>query len=555
MIKVFLVEDEIVMRSGIRNIIPWEREGFSFAGEAGDGELAYPAILKARPDILITDIRMPFMDGLELSERVKRELPDIRIILISGYSDFAYAKEAIRIGVTDYLTKPVTAAGLLETLKHVARKVEEDRRRREMKEQYQKEGEARITLEQQKLFSRILEGGIDGRQIRKEGERLGLDFTASCYQVVLLCVRGLDGEVPNDEDPDGKSPDDESPDGGASDGRAGVDLEARLGTLDRLIVVKRGMDGYMLLLGADAPEEMEARFLALQGVITRLHDTAGIAFFGGVGTVVIRLGEIRDSYQSAARAFSGRFFMEWNRFVSGTDSPDGAGKLFDIRSLGTEALSQKAIVNFLKNGAAGEIDEFVENYYESIGAEHFSSRIFRQYVVMNIAVSLKSFAEEAKIREEFPGMPDADAALLSERIGTKEGFTQFFGGALRMAIALRNRHAKRRYGAVILDAKRFIGEHYDSADLTLQTVAGRVHMSSSYFSTVFSKETGQTFVEYLTFLRMEKAKELLSCTGMKTIDIAFSVGYRDPHYFGYLFKKLIGQTPKEYRMERREKMP
>ena len=119
MLKVFLVEDEIVMREGIKNNINWTEEGFEFAGEASDGELAYPLIQKTRPDILITDIKMPFMDGLELSRLIKQEMPDIRIIILSGYDEFEYAKEAINIGITDYLVKPVSGAQLLAAVKKV----------------------------------------------------------------------------------------------------------------------------------------------------------------------------------------------------------------------------------------------------------------------------------------------------------------------------------------------------------------------------------------------------------------------------------------------------
>ena len=119
MIKVFLVEDEIAIRSGIKNSIHWEEEGYEFTGEASDGELAYPMILKERPDILITDIKMPFMDGLELSRLVRRELPDIKILILSGYDEFEYAKEAIKVGVTEYLLKPISSAKLLQVLGEV----------------------------------------------------------------------------------------------------------------------------------------------------------------------------------------------------------------------------------------------------------------------------------------------------------------------------------------------------------------------------------------------------------------------------------------------------
>ena len=123
MIKIFLVEDEVVIRNGIKHSIQWEREGYEFVGEASDGELAYPLILKEKPDILITDIKMPFMDGLELSEAVKKELPDIKILILSGYNDFDYAKKAIGIGVTDYILKPVSAEKLLEAIGNVAVKI------------------------------------------------------------------------------------------------------------------------------------------------------------------------------------------------------------------------------------------------------------------------------------------------------------------------------------------------------------------------------------------------------------------------------------------------
>ena len=125
--KVFLVEDEIIMREGIRNNIDWKKEGFEFVGEASDGELAYPLIQDSKPDILITDIRMPFMDGLELSRRVKQEMPDIKIIVLSGYDEFEYAREGIRIGISEYLLKPIDGNKLLEADTSVAQLIRSER--------------------------------------------------------------------------------------------------------------------------------------------------------------------------------------------------------------------------------------------------------------------------------------------------------------------------------------------------------------------------------------------------------------------------------------------
>ena len=136
MVKVFLVEDEAIIRRGIRDNIDWASHGFEFAGEAGDGEYAYPLILKAQPDILVTDIKMPFMDGLELSRLVKKTLPRTRIIVLSGYNEFEYAKEAIKIGISDYLLKPVSSAGLIDALKKAADEIREEREKSRLLERY-----------------------------------------------------------------------------------------------------------------------------------------------------------------------------------------------------------------------------------------------------------------------------------------------------------------------------------------------------------------------------------------------------------------------------------
>ncbi|QHQ63184.1 response regulator [Anaerocolumna sedimenticola] len=132
MIKIFLVEDEVVVREGIKNNINWLENGFLFCGEASDGELAYPLIQKAKPDIVITDIRMPFMDGLELSRLIKKEMPKVKIIILSGYGEFEYAKEAINIGITEYLLKPINGASLLSSVKGIAEIIKKNRKKKKI---------------------------------------------------------------------------------------------------------------------------------------------------------------------------------------------------------------------------------------------------------------------------------------------------------------------------------------------------------------------------------------------------------------------------------------
>lgn len=158
MLKIFLVEDEFVIREGIKNNIDWKANGYEFCGEASDGELAFPIIQKTKPDIVITDIRMPFMDGLELSRLIKKELPLTEIIILSGYEEFEYAKEAIKIGVSQYLCKPISGEELLKEINLLADKITEKRKEQEIKEKYIREVEENFIEEKRNFFQYLVTG-------------------------------------------------------------------------------------------------------------------------------------------------------------------------------------------------------------------------------------------------------------------------------------------------------------------------------------------------------------------------------------------------------------
>lgn len=158
MLKVFLVEDEVVVREGIKNNIDWAAHGYEFCGEASDGELAFPMIKKMQPDILITDIKMPFMDGLTLSKMVKKEFPWMEIIILTGYQEFEYAKEGIKIGVSRYLSKPISGAELLKEVDAMAEQIREKRLEKEIREKYSQEMEESIEREKKNLFQYLVNG-------------------------------------------------------------------------------------------------------------------------------------------------------------------------------------------------------------------------------------------------------------------------------------------------------------------------------------------------------------------------------------------------------------
>ena len=364
MIKVFLVEDEVVMRNGIKKNVEWEKNGFEFVGEAGDGEYAYPQILKTEPDILITDIKMPFMDGLELSHLVKKILPNTKIIILSGYNEFEYAKEAITIGISEYLLKPVTAASLTAVLRKVKEEIREEKEK-----------------------SRLLE----------------------------------------------------------------------------------------------------------------------------------------------------RYFVSYEKYNAFLDKTDYTG------------VDRKLIQDFLKLGSAGEEGMFIDEYLAAVGENNYRSLLLRQYMTIDIFFCVQEFLKGLSVcADEIP--PElGDIKYIPKIVVSEEQTVSYLKELFAFAISERDRVSGNRYGSLIDTAKQYLAEHFESNDVSLNTVAAQVGVSSSYFSSIFKQETGQSFVEYLTKLRIDKACELLRCTTLRTAEIGERVGYNDPHYFSATFKKVTGVSPKDYK--------
>ncbi len=380
--KVFLVEDEIIMREGIRNNIDWEKEGLEFVGEASDGELAYPLIQDSKPDILITDIRMPFMDGLELSRRVKEEMPDIKIIVLSGYDEFEYAREGIRIGITEYLLKPIDGNKLLEAVKRVA------------------------------------------QLIRSEQES---------------------------------------------------QLESKSGTEKEL----------------QENSQAEQERAALQRPLVEPESELG----------VLEVGK----------------------------------------------LDRRVAERFLKTGLKSEVSNFIDDYFASFGINNIQSLLFRQYVTTDMYFTAVSTLEGLGYENGELAKHCGEIRDINKVLSSVESNKEYLKKVLTTAVDLREAVSRKKYHSLLEEAKSYIQQHFDDANISLNSVAASVNLSPNHFSSIFSQEMGKTFVEYLTSVRMEKAKELLRTSSMKSAEIAYAVGYKDAHYFSYLFKKNQDCTPKEYR--------
>ena len=188
MLKIFLVEDESIVREGLRDNIPWQQYGYKFVGEASDGEMALPMIQKTQPDVLLTDIKMPFMDGLSLSRIVHQEFPDMKIIIISGYDDFEYARQAISVGVEQYLLKPITRANLQKVLTELKAKIESEQEQKNYQEKFQNETREYEQFSRTNFFMKVFEGRMPVQEIYEEAAKLSLRLNAPCYNLMMFSL-------------------------------------------------------------------------------------------------------------------------------------------------------------------------------------------------------------------------------------------------------------------------------------------------------------------------------------------------------------------------------
>ena len=551
MIKLFLVEDEIVMRDGIKKQINWEKEDIEFVGEASDGELAWPMILETKPDIVLTDIKMPFMDGLELSALVRKELPDTSIIILSGYDEFSYAQQAVSLGVTDYLLKPLPPGKLLECIRRVQDKIEKERSQQgsvwsDELAREQKDAEKNL------LFRALVTNDRPLKEILAMSDHLGIPISARYYAVMLMTVRGKDNAMPSE---DVRSALSEIPE-----------------QIPGWIFFDRNENGFAMIGMANSKVELDS---TKDQLIRRLKETVGQeadhTWFIGAGETVGRISDIGKAYYSANKAFSCRFITQLNRVVTSAESDSvradlystrltadqadaaspgsaGDGPALDLSRAVTDDSSREMLENFLRTGTLEEAEPFLEGVFRSIGENNLKSRLFLTYLSMDMYFTMVRFLRGLGRRVDEVEEECGNINSLLKNHVTVDEIRNYLALYLKELILLRDHNTEKRYGKILREAVAYIDENYDSEEISLNRVAQRVGMSPNHFSSIFSQEMGTTFIEYLIGKRMEKAKELLRTTQMRSSEVAYRVGYRDPHYFSSTFKKMQGMTPREYRM-------
>ena len=531
MLKVFLAEDEFIIREGIKNNIDWQAHGYEFCGEASDGELAFPLIQKTRPDILITDIKMPFVDGLALSRLVKKELPETEIIILSGYEEFDYAKEAIQIGVARYLLKPINGETLLQEIDSVAEIILGKQKEKEIREKYQKEMEENSLRDQMDLFQHLVTGDCSMEELLSVADKLDLKIMAPWYSIVLLKIQSMKHDYEE-----------------YSGSIVAVDERiVKLAEPEHVLIFDRALEGRAFLFKADSEEELLAYQKEYLGDVKEvLSGYANLRYFGGIGTPVNRLREIPASFEDASHAFAHRYLVAESCILdSSLLMQEGAAEQEDFRisAVNPEQIDRAKMQEFLRTGDLDEVIYFVDEFFGKLDGGAMKSRIFRQYITMDAYFSIADFLKGLGLQKDEIEAPDQDSSILQDEKSAMDYIVRI----MNKALVLREKRASSRYEDVVSEVIHYIEDNYAQEELSLNLLASHVNFSPNHLSMIFSQQTGQTLIRYLTDYRMNRAKELLRCSSKKSSVISMEVGYKDPHYFSYLFKKTQGMTPTQYR--------
>ena len=519
--KVFLVEDEIVTREGIRDNVDWRACGFEFCGEAPDGEMALPLLQTAQPEVLITDIKMPFMDGLQLSKLARERWPWMKVVILSGHDEFEYAQQAIHLGVTEYLLKPVTVQDMHTVLRRVAALIDRDKHEQENLQKLRDQVEENRAALRDQLLLKLVVGAVASPEAIEKSRPLGLDLMARCYLVVIFKIELADRA-------------------GQFDYAEFQEVPQQVARLAEnnpdAFLLRKDWNELILLLKGSTPEYVEEeRDVLLQrakAALGGIYDRLAI----GVGLPKNRMADIHRSYiealvgvQSAARPNRG----EPQSVVDKTD-------LLKVDKL--------AVDDFLRCGVKEEFDGFFEAFVRPVGEAALKSYLLKNYLLVDVIVATAQFVHElgGVVDEVIPEV--AAIQTLLECTQTVEQLRAQTRTILLRALAFRDQMSQP-YAGLIRRAKDYIDCHYADGGLSLNEVADHVNHSASHFSALFSQETGQTFKDYVTEVRIKKAKELLRTSTLRAAEIADRVGYSDPHYFSAAFKKNTGLSPTEFRQQ------
>ncbi len=532
--KIILVDDEEEIRQGMIKKINWEELGFIVVGEAENGIEALDIIDKTSPDIVITDIRMPFMDGMKLAENIKHRFPTSKVVIISGFDEFEYAQKAIGLGVLRYILKPINAIEMSELLKEIKNTLDEERHSKNdiqvLKQNYQKS----LPLLKERFLNHWIEDYVELETISENIEMFELKSLTS--ELAVAVIRPDD--LPKQETEIGSIKNKALLNVAIFNICEEIVEENNLGA----IFMRTNEIVLLVSLGeAEAPKTSNRILVGLEQIKTTVEKYLNMTITIGVGNACQDLSILYKSYTSALAALDYTVMLGNNKIIYLEDIEPSTNQ-----ELKLDEVDERALLMAIKLGSTEDIKETINRLISRIDGMQLYLKDYQLYLIDILSIIL-NFVTSMELDWDLVWDKNDNFLLEINKLKTKETIKEWL---FDICIKISNELAKTRNhnkNDLIEKATQHILNNYRDEDLNAESLCEILHISTNYFSALFKKETGSTFTSYLTQTRIEQAKKLLRNTDLKTFDIGTQVGYSQGHYFSYVFKKNTGISPTEYR--------
>lgn len=526
--KVVLVDDEEEVIDVIERKIHWDMLGFDVVGSANNGVKALELVEKLQPDVVITDIKMPYMDGLELSRRLNNDYQNIHIIIFTGFDEFEYAKEAVHLEIEEYMLKPINALELSDCLKRLKNTLDKEREEKLNVEKLANYFNASLPVLQTNLFVSLIEGRVSEADYEKFLSAYQIDMTGPLYCCAVF-------HTSEHHVPEGMNP-------------LLLSMSVEREIKDRIAdtwkcKVFTYLGNTVLIIEIASEDAMAELTDACDRFCRWAYKVMGAVVTAGIGRVCDNLLNINNSYEGAREAVSYRVLYGTQRAINIAEVAPKEQKV----AIQYEDANMHELIKAIYLGKREAIEEAVHGEIEKL---HRSAQTMNRYklTLMEMVGTFYRFCANnfidfdnfsGGISNPYEKVPEMDESTLT---------TWLIDTSMAISDELKNarNNTSRR---MVTDAQNMVVDRYMEPDLSLDTVCSALGVSNSYFSSVFKKETGKSFITYLTDYRMDHAANLILETNEKSYKIAEQVGYQDANYFSYVFKKRFGMSPSKYRTE------
>lgn len=529
--SVLLVDDEEDVIQVIMKKIDWEAIGFKVAGHASNGIEALEMAEELQVDVVMSDIKMPYMDGLTLCKELKHLYNNIKVIIFSGFDEFEYAREAIKIEAEEYILKPVNSTELTEVFQRIKNNLDKERDEKQniakLKNYY---AESLPVLQDNFLFA-LINGDIPKNKIEKYALNYQIDLSGKYYSVTVLHLT-LDSE---------------------NDGNGSINPLLLSMSVKRLVEeqLKDRWKSYIIshlrdiviLTKFDNSEDNYHFTDDIDRICSMAKRVCLATVTAGVGYLCEDLDKLIVSYEGAQDALSYRVLY-------------GSGVAINIEEVEPRGKSdfsweEYSVQRYFNNLKFGKEELVEESIADMMGALRDSKLSIQQYHVLMTEFLAEIFRfgsnNQLDMQEIFGQNMEAYSGVL--QMESIEALERWLIDASKKMLIQLQKDKSNSSKTFVNQAIEYVKENYGKQDITIDEVCSNLGVSSAYFSTVFKKETGKTFIQYLTDYRMEAAVELLMNTDDKTYIIAEKIGYSDPNYFSYVFKKKYGVSPSKYKTD------